>query len=99
MNDGTQFNLKESSSDLIKLKAPNIQSNKSSQQVNGGNQIGKPKQKNINISNILPEEVLIEKSKKWRQYTTKRYSDKRKFGFVEGQKEKLPCEVLRYNSF
>ena len=47
------------------------------------------------VGNILPEEVLIDKAKKWRQFNTKRYSDKRKYGFVEGQKEKLPCEVLR----
>lgn len=45
--------------------------------------------------NILPEEILIEKSKKWRQFNTKRFSEKRKFGFVEGQKDKLPPEVLR----
>ena len=98
MMNERQQNLKSSNnSDLPKLKPPNIQpnlakSNLVNQKVNGGsNQLGKSKQQ----SNILPEEVLIEKSKKWRQYTTKRYSDKRKFGFVEGQKEKLPCEVLR----
>jgi len=50
---------------------------------------------NLQSANILPEEVLIDKSKKWRQFNTKRFSEKRKFGFVEGQKEKLPCEVLR----
>jgi hypothetical protein len=46
--------------------------------------------------NILPEEIIMEKSKKWRQHNTKRFADKKKFGFVEGQKDKLPCEVLRY---
>lgn len=96
MNDGNTQNLKTNASDFPKPKPPFIQpTNTFSQQVNGGNQIGKPKQQNFNISNILPEEVLIDKSKKWRQYTSKRYSEKRKFGFVEGQKEKLPCEVLR----
>jgi len=49
---------------------------------------------NQNLLNI-PEEILIEKSKKWRQFNTKRFAEKRKFGFVEGQKESLPCEVLR----
>ena len=42
-----------------------------------------------------PEEILNEKSRKWRQINTKKFAEKRKFGFVEGQKEKLPCEVLR----
>jgi len=101
INDGMQLNLKIISSDLNNIpkpKPPHIQPNPLSQQVNGGNQIGRSKQPNVNLSNILPEEVLIEKSKKWRLYTTKRYADKRKFGFVEGQKEKLPCEVLRYIS-
>jgi len=79
----------------------NISNNK----VNGGNQnLGKSTQASStasnyqnysNVVNILPEEVLIEKSKKWRQFNTKRFSEKRKFGFVEGQKERLPCEVLR----
>lgn len=45
--------------------------------------------------NIMPEEMLIEKSKRWRQLNIKRFAEKRKFGFVEGQKDKLPCEVLR----
>lgn len=49
---------------------------------------------NQNFFNI-PDEILMEKSKKWRQFNTKRFSEKRKFGFVEGQKETLPCEVLR----
>jgi hypothetical protein len=54
-----------------------------------------PNQINQNYLNV-PEEILNEKSKKWRQFNTKRFSEKRKFGFVEGQKESLPCEVLRY---
>jgi pre-mRNA-processing factor 8 len=45
--------------------------------------------------NIIPEEILMEKSKKWRQMHTKRFAEKRKFGFVEAQKDKLPPEVLR----
>jgi pre-mRNA-processing factor 8 len=48
----------------------------------------------INPAN-LPDEVLIEKSKKWRQINSKKFSEKRKFGFVEGRKEPLPSEVLR----
>jgi pre-mRNA-processing factor 8 len=43
----------------------------------------------------LPEEILKEKTKKWRQINAKRYSDRRKHGYVETQKEMLPPEVLR----
>jgi pre-mRNA-processing factor 8 len=32
-------------------------------------------------------------ARKWQQLNSKRYSDKRKFGFVEQQKEDLPAEV------
>ena len=33
--------------------------------------------------------------KKWQQLQTKRYSEKRKFGFVEAQKEDMPPEHVR----
>lgn len=59
---------------------------------------GKNTSMNVNLMNtfsVIPEDLLIEKSKKWRQFNSKRFADKRKFGFVEGQKEKLPPEVLR----
>lgn len=82
-------------SEISKKAAQSQQNNNVSGQVYGGNQIGGKQKPQITNHNILPEEVLIEKSKKWRQYTTKRFAEKRKFGFVEGQKEKLPCEVLR----
>eukprot|EP01116_Phalansterium_solitarium_P013287 TRINITY_DN3060_c0_g1_i1.p1 TRINITY_DN3060_c0_g1~~TRINITY_DN3060_c0_g1_i1.p1 ORF type:complete len:1968 (+),score=834.25 TRINITY_DN3060_c0_g1_i1:213-6116(+) len=42
-----------------------------------------------------PEEALAEKAKKWQQLNTKRYSEKRKFGYVEPQKEDMPPEFLR----
>jgi len=58
--------------------------------------LGKNQNVNLNQNFLnIPEEILIEKSKKWRQFNTKRFSEKRKFGFVEGEKESLPCEVLR----
>lgn len=44
----------------------------------------------------IPEELLIEKSKKWKQLNNKRFAEKRKHGFIHGAKEKLPPEVLRY---
>ena len=43
----------------------------------------------------LPEEILIDKSKKWRQFNNKRFAEKRKHGFIHGSKDPLPCEVLR----
>ena len=43
----------------------------------------------------LPEDKLKEKSMKWQQMNSKRYGEKRKFGFVEQQKENMPQEHLR----
>ena len=34
-------------------------------------------------------------AKKWQQLQSKRYSEKRKFGFVEAQKEDMPPEHVR----
>jgi len=62
--------------------------------------LGKNQNLNLNQNYLnIPEEILNEKSKKWRQFNTKRFSEKRKFGFVEGQKDSLPCEVLRQGQF
>ncbi|CAN8233383.1 unnamed protein product [Cochlearia groenlandica] len=47
---------------------------------------------------LTPEEVeakLEEKARKWMQLNSKRYGDKRKFGFVETQKEDMPPEHVR----
>ena len=44
---------------------------------------------------ILSDEVLKDKVKKWRHVNTKRYNEKRKFGYVDNQKELLPPEVNR----
>ncbi|XVF11355.1 hypothetical protein REPUB_Repub08aG0020600 [Reevesia pubescens] len=38
---------------------------------------------------------LEEKARKWMQLNSKRYRDKRKFGFVEMQKEDMPHEHVR----
>lgn len=47
------------------------------------------------------EAQLVEKARKWHQLNSKRYGDKRKFGFVEAQKEDMPPEhvrkIIRYN--
>ncbi|KAL8138631.1 hypothetical protein V2J09_004632 [Rumex salicifolius] len=42
-----------------------------------------------------PEAILDEKARKWMQLNSKRYGDKRKFGFVETQKEDMPPEHVR----
>lgn len=41
------------------------------------------------------EAQLDEKARKWMQLNTKRYGEKRKFGFVETQKEDMPPEHVR----
>jgi len=41
------------------------------------------------------ESVLADKAKKWQQLNNKRYSEKRKFGYVEPAKEDMPPEHLR----
>eukprot|EP00735_Rhodelphis_limneticus_P013308 TRINITY_DN692_c0_g1::TRINITY_DN692_c0_g1_i1::g.28748::m.28748 TRINITY_DN692_c0_g1::TRINITY_DN692_c0_g1_i1::g.28748 ORF type:complete len:2358 (+),score=811.76,sp/Q99PV0/PRP8_MOUSE/82.36/0.0,PROCN/PF08083.6/1.3e-219,PRP8_domainIV/PF12134.3/8.5e-126,U6-snRNA_bdg/PF10596.4/8.9e-94,PRO8NT/PF08082.6/6.6e-81,U5_2-snRNA_bdg/PF10597.4/3.6e-69,PROCT/PF08084.6/1.3e+04,PROCT/PF08084.6/1.4e-48,RRM_4/PF10598.4/1.8e-44,JAB/PF01398.16/9.6e-08,Lipocalin_3/PF12702.2/0.43 TRINITY_DN692_c0_g1_i1:123-7076(+) len=38
---------------------------------------------------------LADKAKKWKQLNSKRYSDKRKFGYVEAHKEDMPPEHVR----
>eukprot|EP00124_Ichthyophonus_hoferi_P001223 Ihof_evm3s59 gene=Ihof_evmTU3s59 len=43
----------------------------------------------------LTEAQLEEKAKKWQQLQSKRYSERRKFGFVEAQKEDMPPEHVR----
>ena len=43
----------------------------------------------------LTEEKLQEKARKWQQLQTKRYAEKRKFGFVDAQKEDMPPEHIR----
>ncbi|CAL9062052.1 unnamed protein product, partial [Musa banksii] len=41
------------------------------------------------------EAQLVEKARKWHQFNAKRYGEKRKFGFVETQKEDMPPEHVR----
>lgn len=93
LNKDTTGNLnKVSGSSLSSNLGRNSNTNLSHSNVNN---LNSQNQINQNFLNI-PEEILIEKSKKWRQFNTKRFAEKRKFGFVEGQKENLPGEVLRY---
>ncbi|KAI9583820.1 pre-mRNA-processing-splicing factor 8 [Glossina fuscipes] len=43
----------------------------------------------------LTEEKLQEKALKWQQLQSKRFAEKRKFGFVDAQKEDMPPEHIR----
>lgn len=49
----------------------------------------------MNCNGFLSEEELREKSRKWQQLQSKRYADKRKFGFQDAQKEEMPPEHVR----
>jgi pre-mRNA-processing factor 8 len=44
---------------------------------------------------IKSEEQILDRIKKWQQLNSKRYAEKRKFGYVEPQKEDTPPEHLR----
>ncbi|ELT98780.1 hypothetical protein CAPTEDRAFT_151544 [Capitella teleta] len=48
-----------------------------------------------NAPQPLSEEKLQDKARKWQQLQTKRYAEKRKFGFVDAQKEDMPPEHVR----
>ncbi|KOB67788.1 Pre-mRNA-processing-splicing factor 8 [Operophtera brumata] len=43
----------------------------------------------------IPEEKIKEKAQKWLQLQSKRFAEKRKFGFVDAQKEDMPPEHIR----
>ncbi|KAJ8731216.1 hypothetical protein PYW07_004380 [Mythimna separata] len=43
----------------------------------------------------IPEEKIKEKAQKWMQLQSKRFAEKRKFGFVDAQKEDMPPEHIR----
>ncbi|KAI6185283.1 WD repeat-containing protein 48-like protein [Aphelenchoides besseyi] len=51
----------------------------------------------LDTNQISPENkvFLDDKSRKWRQLQSKRFAEKRKFGFVEPQKEDMPPEHVR----
>ena len=46
-------------------------------------------------SEQMTEEKMQDKARKWQQLQTKRYAEKRKFGFVDSQKEDMPPEHVR----
>ncbi|MGH0161571.1 UNVERIFIED_CONTAM: hypothetical protein FKN15_041370 [Acipenser sinensis] len=47
------------------------------------------------MPDYMSEEKLQEKARKWQQLQAKRYAEKRKFGFVDAQKEDMPPEHVR----
>ncbi|CAK9297987.1 unnamed protein product [Gordionus sp. m RMFG-2023] len=54
-----------------------------------------PKPRAQQIPEYLKDEYLQDKAKKWQQLQTKKYAEKRKFGFVDNQKEDMPPEHIR----
>jgi pre-mRNA-processing factor 8 len=54
-----------------------------------------PPQIPMQFGEYTNEDELQAKSNKWKQLQTKRYAEKRKFGFVDFQKEDMPPEHLR----
>jgi pre-mRNA-processing factor 8 len=42
-----------------------------------------------------PQQLLAEKAKKWQELNRKRYTEARKFGYVDANKEDMPREHLR----
>ncbi|KAF8389529.1 hypothetical protein HHK36_024044 [Tetracentron sinense] len=49
----------------------------------------------IQVSPVETEALLEEKAQKWMQLNSKRYGDKKKFGFLESQKEDMPPKQVR----
>ena len=47
----------------------------------------------VHVQPVDPK--LDDKAKKWRQMNSKKYSDQKKFGFAQLQKENMPPEHLR----
>ncbi|CAF0798840.1 unnamed protein product [Adineta ricciae] len=46
-------------------------------------------------TDFMSEDRLQDKARRWQQLQTKRYADKRRFGFSDIQKEDMPAEHLR----
>lgn len=44
---------------------------------------------------VDPEALLAEKAKKWQEMNRRRYTEQRKFGYVDANKEDMPREHLR----
>ena len=44
---------------------------------------------------ILSDKDLSDKQRRWKQQNTRKFAEKRKFGYSDNQKEMLPPEVLR----
>lgn len=47
------------------------------------------------LPDYMSEERLQDKARKWQQLQSKRYSEKRKFGFIDAQKEETPASHVR----
>lgn len=49
-----------------------------------------PTTANVAINPSPEEQMIDDKSKKWKQLQSKRFAEKRKFGFMDSQKEEMP---------
>lgn len=56
---------------------------------------GTPQHPAVPQPEMPSEEKLMEKALKWHQLQSKRFAEKRKFGFVDAQKEDMPPEHIR----
>eukprot|EP00193_Tetraselmis_chui_P011120 CAMPEP_0177790758 /NCGR_PEP_ID=MMETSP0491_2-20121128/23535_1 /TAXON_ID=63592 /ORGANISM="Tetraselmis chuii, Strain PLY429" /LENGTH=119 /DNA_ID=CAMNT_0019312873 /DNA_START=229 /DNA_END=584 /DNA_ORIENTATION=- len=49
----------------------------------------------VEMSDADQEAIVEEKARKWQQLNSKRYGEKRRYGYVEAQKEDMPPELVR----
>lgn len=49
----------------------------------------------LNISAVKITQFVVLTAQKWQQLQSKRFAEKRKFGFVDAQKEDMPPEHIR----
>jgi pre-mRNA-processing factor 8 len=55
-----------------------------------------PQQQNpSSLTDFMSDDRLQEKARRWQQLQSKRYADKRRFGFSDIQKEDMPAEHIR----
>lgn len=57
--------------------------------------IAPPGQPPVAQNPVDEEAKLEEKARKWQQLNSKRYGEKRRFNYVEAQKEMMPREHVR----
>lgn len=82
----------------LEMQAQHVAANhqmQMAQNMTGQPQIPPPQIPNPTKSDVIPEEKLQEKAQKWQQLQSKKFAEKRKFGFIDAQKEDMPPEHIR----